>query len=161
MKDKYVNKYIQNLLNKYGIQCATQSIKNTNYYMCYQLSENKIYFNLENIKKLTIIVSPVFRKNDVLKIILAHEIGHYKDFKNNGLHQLLRPYYNNDGTLKYSKNTEIEISKLDYLEFKYEKEYMAWYYGKNYINRNLLHYYNLINNSELKILKAKIHQLKK
>jgi len=101
--------------------------------MSYNYNNNTIKINLEMLEEIKDGYLYYLSEDEIITVMLCHEIGHYLEFKNNKELPSQFQYYMFDST------------REEYIEFILEREKVAWENGKQYVPKDLLEEYDRVN----------------
>ncbi|WP_223593919.1 hypothetical protein [Neobacillus bataviensis] len=125
-----IEKIIENTLSEHNLKINYEFNNNLPAPMSYNVSTNTIKFNYIQVNGYLAKINFKIKETDenLIKIILYHEIGYYLDFKKNK-HDLR--------ILKYGEDEEIE-------QLKTKIETNAWEYGRTMVPEQLVKAYDQV-----------------
>ncbi|MDN3019601.1 hypothetical protein PH210_25890 [Paenibacillus sp. BSR1-1] len=134
-----IEKIIENTLREHNLKINYEFNNNLPAPMSYNVSTNTIKFNYIQVNGYLAKINFKIKETDenLIKIILYHEIGYYLDFKKNK-HDLR--------ILKYGEDEEIE-------QLKTKIETNAWEYGRTMVPEQLVKAYDQVRELDKLMLK--------
>jgi len=125
-----IEKIIENTLREHNLNINYEFNNTLHAPMSYNVSTNTIKFNYLQVNGYLAKINFKIKETDenLIKIIIYHEIGYYLDFKKNK-HDLR--------TLKYGEEEEIE-------QLKTKIETNAWEYGRKLVPKHLQKAYDQV-----------------
>ncbi|MEH7332446.1 hypothetical protein V7161_07395 [Neobacillus drentensis] len=134
-----IEKIIENTLREHNLTINYEFNNNLPAPMSYNVSTNTIKFNYIQVNGYLAKINFKIKETDenLIKIILYHEIGYYLDFKKNK-HDLR--------ILKYGEDDEIE-------QLKTKIETNAWEYGRAMVPEQLVKAYDQVRELDKLMLK--------
>ncbi|MGG1677935.1 hypothetical protein ACIFOT_19550 [Neobacillus sp. NRS-1170] len=134
-----IEKIIENTLSEHNLKIDYEFNNNLPAPMSYNVSTNTIKFNYIQVNGYLAKINFKIKETDenLIKVILYHEIGYYLDFKKNK-HDLR--------ILKYGEDDEIE-------QLKSKIETNAWEYGRTLVPEQLVKAYDQVRELDKVMLK--------
>jgi hypothetical protein len=136
--DKIIKKILENHNVDFDI-VITDSDNPMNYVPSrFELKVNPMAIN----RYLNKNIHPNIAEEEVIEIMVCHELGHHKEL-------MFNPFIN-------PIRVKEEGTEEDWDKFVIEREYGAWEYGKQFVPEHLMSEYNKLNENNLQVYKKQL-----